>query len=266
VINGAYMDKIDEKKFKFNSQMQDLRGKHRRLFDGLQDFTKAKAEEGRDELVQVLEMKEQEEQEAKQRIKARQMSLAMEVAENIVCDIDGIKEHTDLKTRELELIEFLFFLAMDASFRDADIDLAMVETTVNQVCLVDKASLVEIGCATVQQEPKRQLRTRYTLRRLRMRSVVRCTSCSRSRIAVDRRQLDTIELMPSYSHKDGMDSVVKHRILKEPRETEESVLAKAENADFFIDYVNFKFADYLNKGFAHRLKGDTFKVECSLEA
>jgi hypothetical protein len=71
--------------------------------------------------------------------------------------------------------------------------------------------------------------------------------------------------MPSYSDKDGMDRVVKHRILKE---TEESVLAKAENAYFFIDYVNFKFADYLNKGLAHRLKEDvdTFKVQCSLEA
>eukprot|EP00978_Attheya_sp_CCMP212_P010630 scaffold25903_cov52-Attheya_sp.AAC.1 len=128
------------------------------------------AEEGRDELVHELEIQEQEEQEVRQRIlKARQMALAMEVADNIVCDIDGITEHPDLKTRELELvlIEFLFFLAMDASFRDADIDLAMVEATVNQVCLVDKCSAVEIGCAKVKKRTQHQLlRTRYTLRRL----------------------------------------------------------------------------------------------------
>eukprot|EP00978_Attheya_sp_CCMP212_P003838 scaffold8153_cov41-Attheya_sp.AAC.3 len=277
VINGALMDSIDELQFKFDSQMEDLKEQHTRLFEGLHYFIKVKAQKGRDELLQVLEQKEKEELDAKQRIKARQASLAMEVAQKIVCDIDGITEKPPLKKKELELLEFFFFLAMDASFRDADIDLAMVEVAVDQVCSVDKLTAVEGKCKTVQNglSPKkggqRHLRSLQTARteitrrtRLRLSSTFRCRTCTARALRSNWRQLETADLLSSGIDKDMHGVVDYHRILMD---TEESVLKKAESADFFVKFVNYKFAYFLNKGFTYRLEEgmNAFIVQCSIE-
>jgi len=200
-INVEYLDTTEKAQFKLDVQLQELAEKHEIILNGMGDYVSKLSVLVEEPLIREMEAKRELEISTRERIIERRTNMAMEVSNSITCEIHGVKVKEDLTDIEVGQFEDLFAEAMDAAFRNAEIDLIMEEFVIEEECVLTKDA-EEICTPIDNYEDRRKLRkplrsSAHYFRRMksvRGRSVARCSYCRPRRIKADTARLSSRKL------------------------------------------------------------------------
>eukprot|EP00978_Attheya_sp_CCMP212_P009101 scaffold21426_cov57-Attheya_sp.AAC.1 len=192
-INVEFLDTTEKAQFNLDAQLQELAKKHEIILNGMGDYVNTLSVLVEEPLVREMETKRELEISTRERILERRTNMAMEVSNSITCEIHGVKVQKDFTHIELEQFEDLFVEAMDAAFRNAEIDLIMEDFVIEEECVL-KANK-EVRCTRIDNEHqgkrnlvfKRVHNARFArrMKSVRGRSTARCYMCRPRRIRAD---------------------------------------------------------------------------------
>jgi hypothetical protein len=200
--------------------------------------------------------------------------MAMEVSNSIMCEIHGVQVRKDLTDIEVGQFEDLFVEAMDAAFRNAEIDLIMEEFVIEEACVL-KANNEEL-CRTIDNEDQRKLVKSIHQRKLRRwsgsssrymtryayvrgRSRMRCSYCHPRKIRGDYASL-----------RPGRRKLVSNLALALNEVTDQTDMTVWEKSDTIRDLivkdVNEHLTLYLKSAWRQRVTGKKeFNVVCYID-
>jgi len=263
-----YDDKTNNERYRFDQALLRIAGTHEKIAENL-DIDLASRMDFRTELKELREVA-QENIKAIERVR---MKLAEIVKDNIICDIEGLTK--EISGNDIANMAHSFMLSCNSAFRATGIDLKMKTISVKNICeLVPNHSSCNSG-NSLRKRPDRNTILRFT-------SKSTCRSCSNNDIREDRlRQLfsNARKRTPptrggrrpiadrtgaTNDNTDNIDERTGEEIEKEMDE-----LAKPENVDFFVNYVDAKFARNLMLRLGIRESStskDGINIKCFLDS
>eukprot|EP00978_Attheya_sp_CCMP212_P011571 scaffold28626_cov58-Attheya_sp.AAC.3 len=263
-----YDDKTTSERYRFDQALLRLAGTHEKIAENL-DIDLASRMDFRTELKELREVA----QEYINAIKRVRRKLAETVKDNIICDIEGLTK--EISGNDIANMAHSFMLSCNSAFRETGIDLKMKTVGVKNIC-----ELVPSHSSCNSRSYIRKRPNRNTL--LRFSSKSTCRACSNDDIREDRlRQLSSnprTRTPPTRPRRpivdrtdatnDNTDNItIDERTGEETEEMDE--LAKPENVDFFVNYVDDKFARNLMLRLGIRessTSGDGINIKCFLDS
>eukprot|EP00978_Attheya_sp_CCMP212_P033227 scaffold133196_cov39-Attheya_sp.AAC.2 len=209
-----------------------------------------------------METKRELEISTRERILERRTNMAMEVSNSITCEIHGVKVEKALTHIEVVQFEDLFVEAMDAAFRNAEIDLIMEEFVIEEECVLNKAA--QVICTPIDNEDRRKLgnslkSARYYRRMkfVRGRSTARCSYCRPRRMRADTARLDGRKLQSDLA-------IALNELTDELDITEWEKSDKIR--DLIVRDVNEQLTEYLKNAWQKRVTSEEhFNVVCYID-
>jgi hypothetical protein len=291
-----YDDKTNSERYRFDQALLRIGATHEQIAENL-DIDLASRMDSRNELKELRNVA----QEHINAIEGIRLKLAEIVKDNIVCDVEGITK--EISGNDIASMAHSFMLSCNSAFRETGIDLKMRSVSVKNIC-----ELVPSHSSCNNENNLRKRPSRNTILRLTSKSTCRAcsnhgiredrlrqlssNSTRNESIGPSSRDTDSIRTRPpprvnrrnatiiaqrqNATNTDTGNITVEERTDEERTDEERTdeereemdELIKPKNVDFFVNYVDDKFARNLMLRLGIRessTSGDGINIQCFLD-